>query len=145
MVWRTAQWLLKLQQGREVFAVPGSIHATNAHGTHGLIKQGAKLVENAWDIIEEITPQFPIAITEQKPSEKKNRDHEISTFTEKEILLLKTIGPYPVHIDELARRCQQTVGNLCAVLFELELKGAVCQEPGKFFHAKPLENINRVK
>jgi DNA processing protein len=127
---------LSAEQGREVFAVPGSIHSDTARGTHDLIKQGAKLVENAQDIIEEVGPH--IALNEVPSKNVTERTHTTSTtttlpLTELEEQLLATIGPYPVHIDELARRCDREMGTLTATLCQLELKGIINQEPGKFF------------
>lgn len=122
---------LAAEQGREVFAVPGSIHAATARGTHDLIKQGAKLVETSDDIIEEVSPHI-IKVTQSMT----NRTASVaitSSLTELERQLLETIGPYPVHIDELARRCNQEMGTLTATLCQLELKGAINQEPGKFY------------
>lgn len=125
---------LAAEQGREVFAVPGSIHANTARGTHDLIKQGAKLVENAQDIIEEVGPH--IALNEGPSTNIAKRTHTAAKtlpLTELEEQLLATIGPYPVHIDELARRCDREMGTLTATLCQLELKGIINQEPGKFF------------
>lgn len=125
---------LAAEQGREVFAVPGSIHAATARGTHDLIKQGAKLVENAQDIIEEVGPH--IALNEIASTIASVRTQTAATaldLTGFEAQLLATIGPYPVHIDELARRCDREMGTLTATLCQLELKGAINQEPGKFF------------
>lgn len=125
---------LAAEQGREVYAVPGSIHAPTAHGTHDLIKQGAKLVETAEDIIEEVVPHIEI---EEAPSPiEETKTEKITTvwnLTDQEAKLLEAIGHYPVHIDELTRRCEQKVEALTATLLQLELKGAVSQEPGKFF------------
>lgn len=125
---------LAMEQGREVFAVPGSIHAKTAHGTHDLIKQGALLIESADDIIEEIAPQIPV---EQTPPDQAQRQVQsgvpAKAFSEREERLLEAIGAYPVHIDELARRCKLDMGLLTAALLQLELKGAVHQESGKFF------------
>jgi DNA processing protein len=139
---------LAAEQGREVFAVPGSIHATTAQGTHNLIRQGAKLVENAEDIIEEIAPQIaaqPEGLVGCKVACPYPGTSEVVSLTDKETRLIKAIGPYPVHIDELARRCNQDIGPLSAILLQLELKGVVVQEPGKFFHARPMEKLDRVK
>ncbi len=139
---------LAAEQGREVYAVPGSIHAATAQGTHDLIKQGAKLVENAQDIIEEVAPLMA-GLEDQPQNSTENRTDPAQpgafSLTAEEAGLLEAIGPYPVHIDELARRCNRDMGQLAAVLLQLELKGAIGQEPGKLFHAKPLEKINRAK
>jgi DNA processing protein len=139
---------LAAEQGREVFAVPGSIHAATAQGTHNLIRQGAKLVENAEDIIEEIAPQIS-ASTDQPPGTGSPPPCPAAPvqvpLTDEEARLLEAVGPYPVHIDELARRCSQDMGPMSAILLQLELKGAVVQEPGKYFHAIPMEKIDRAK
>jgi DNA processing protein len=139
---------LAAEQGREVFAVPGSIHAATAQGTHNLIRQGAKLVENAEDIIEEIAPQIcPAPHRQPAPESAATRPGppEQAPLTDQEARLLEAMGPYPVHIDELARRCNQEVGPMSAILLQLELKGVVVQEPGKYFHALSMEKIDRVK
>lgn len=140
---------LAADQGREVYAVPGSIHAATTRGTHDLIKQGAKLVENADDIVEEIAAHMT-GWNFQAPTGRDEQTAPAQSgglgLDKAQIALLDAIGPYPVHIDELARRCHnQDMGQLSAALLQLELIGAVGQEPGKFFHAKPLEKINRGK
>jgi DNA processing protein len=139
---------LAAEQGREVFAVPGSIHAATAQGTHSLIRQGAKLVENVGDIIEEIAPQFSAPSNRPPVPKSAPPCHEASgpsLLSTEESRLLEAMGPYAVHIDELARRCNLEMGTVSAILLQLELKGAVIQEPGKFFHALPMEKIDRVK
>lgn len=118
---------LAAEQNREVFAVPGSIHSATARGTHDLIKQGAKLVENADDIFEEITAQLapgktPGAMPKTLPP-----------LSGQEKALLSLIGAYPVHIDDLARQADAAIGILTGTLSQLELKGVICQEPGKRF------------
>ncbi|MGD9364829.1 MAG: DNA-processing protein DprA [Desulfobacteraceae bacterium] len=125
---------LATEQGRDVFAVPGSIHAATARGTHDLIKQGALLIENAEDVIEEIAPQISVDEIPPEPITRRTSCSAVPpNFSDVEEKLLKTIGPYPVHIDELARRSEMNVGALTAALLQLELKGAIYQEPGKFF------------
>ena len=134
---------LAAEQGREVYAVPGSIYAATARGTHDLIKQGAKLVETAQDIIEEVAPHMevihtsPNNVTKQDPTSGK-----AISMSKLEKQLLEAMSPYPVHIDLLARRCNQEIGTLTATLCQLELKGAIIQEPGKFYLLKnaPIEN-----
>lgn len=125
---------LAAEQGRDVFAVPGSIHAATAHGTHDLIKQGALLIENAEDVIEEIAPQISADQIPPEPIPRQTPCAAVSpSFSDVEEQLLEAIGPYPVHIDELVRRSEMKVGALTAALLQLELKGAIYQEPGKFF------------
>jgi DNA processing protein len=139
---------LAAEQGREVFAVPGSIHAATARGTHHLIRQGAKLVENVEDILEEIAPQisdFPARSPAPGASSPCAEAQDQVLQDAEETRLLEAMGPYPVHIDALARRCKMEMGAISAILLHLELKGAVVQEPGKYFHALPTEKLDRAK
>jgi DNA processing protein len=108
-----------LEQGREVLAIPGSIHSPLAKGCHALIKQGAKLVESAQDIVEELAwpvmpPVLQAAAAAQPPTDP----------------LLQQLGHDPVNIDWLAERCGLTVDALSAKLLTLELGGLVAQLPG---------------
>ncbi len=124
---------LAAEQGRDVFAIPGSIQAQTARGTHYLIQQGAKLVQSAQDIMEELSPQMA------QPCELDQDGAAIGAspnldLTESEARVIEAMGPYSVHIDELARRLDQTPGCLAATLSKLELKGMVVQETGKFFY-----------
>jgi DNA processing protein len=124
---------LAAEQGRDVFAIPGSIQAQTARGTHYLIQQGAKLVQSARDILEELTPQMapPCEMRQDGTAVEASRDLDL---TENEARVIEAMGPYPVHIDELARRLDQAPGCLAATLSILELKGVVVQETGKFFY-----------
>jgi len=123
---------LAAEQNREVFAVPGSIKSFKSTGTHTLIKQGAKLVEHAQDILEELPPglgmpQSNHAIQDPtKPSEKP-----ILSSDETEVMAV--LEPYPLHIDELIRRLTIDAGRLAGLLLQLELKGLIRQSPGKLF------------
>jgi DNA processing protein len=127
---------LAAEQNREVFAVPGSIQSFKSTGTHTLIKQGAKLVENAQDIIEEIAPMIQYTETPDAISPDAN-DDKLATLTKDERLVYDALGPYPVHIDHLARSISVKAGTLLSILLKLELDGLVEQSPGKFFTAAP--------
>ncbi len=117
-----------LEQGRDVFAVPGPVTSTHSKGTHGLIKQGAKLVETVEDIIVE----FPyLHFSKQQPKEALQKK-ELNLPPE-EAALLKFIGLEPIHIDELARLSNLSVSVVSALLTLLEVKGIVKQMPGHFF------------
>jgi len=125
---------LAAEQNREVFAVPGSVRSYKSMGTHTLIKQGAKLVEHAQDIIEEIsqiigTPPVQNAIDKNEFTERV----ELPEFSTDESQVFDTLGPYPVHIDELVRKLSMEPGKLLSILLQLELKQVVQQTPGKFF------------
>ncbi|WP_309295119.1 DNA-processing protein DprA [Noviherbaspirillum aridicola] len=108
-------------QGRDVFAIPGSIHSPLSKGCHLLIKQGAKLVEGARDILEELDygPRAP-AREPSAPAEDEASDDG----------LLGRIGHDPICADELAARAGLPAGELQARLLELELQGMIEMLPG---------------
>ncbi|MDJ0987681.1 MAG: DNA-processing protein DprA [Desulfobacterales bacterium] len=123
---------LAAEQNREVFAVPGSIHSFKSTGTHTLIKQGAKLVENAQDVLEELTAYLAPAPKPAQP--KPNAITEmIASLAPEEMELYKILGPYPEHIDAIVRKTSIEPGKLLSLLLQLELKGMVQQLPGKLF------------
>ena len=119
------------EQNREVFAVPGSIQSFKSAGTHTLIKAGAKLVENARDVIEELLPRLRV----EPPSVDEDRasvgGHPPLNVEETEVLA--SLDAYPVHIDALQQRLEMPPSQLSGILLTLELKGVVRQLPGKFF------------
>ena len=130
---------LAAEQNREVFAVPGSIQSFKSIGTHTLIKQGAKLVENAQDIIEELTPM--IQYDQSSGNNQGKADEEkLALLTADELLVYETLGPYPVHIDDLARTVSLGPGRLSSILLKLELNDLVQQSPGNFFTVAPSSN-----
>jgi DNA processing protein len=110
------------EQGREVFAIPGSIHSPQSRGCHALIRQGAKLVESAQDVLEELRwkPAAPPAGDEREA-------------TEGEAALLAAMGYDPVSIDALVARTGIAASQLQAQLLELELEGEVARLPGGLF------------
>lgn len=120
---------LASEQNREVFAVPGSIHAATARGAHDLIKQGAKLVEAADDILDEIAPQ----LARPEANATQAVPPGALDLSEPERRVLSAMDVYPVHIDQLSRGLDMGIGPLAALLSQLEIKGAVRQEPGKYF------------
>jgi len=122
---------LAAEQNREVFAVPGSIRSSKSSGTHALIKQGAKLVENAQDILEELSPVFRYSETRQEKT--KAPGAEALSLSSDESRVFNALGPYPLHIDDLSRKLAIEAGKLAGILLQLELKGAIRQSPGKLF------------
>ena len=114
-----------LEQGREVFAVPGNITFRASRGTNSLIKQGAKLVESVSDIIGELPPE-----SAGLPGWARKQGFVLSPAEEKICLIL---ADKPLHIDELTVRSGLTVSAVSAMLLRLELQGAVMQLPGKMF------------
>ena len=120
-----------LEQGREVFAVPGNIGVEGSRGTNQLIKEGAKLVESSEDILEEILPQW----RREGEMAQKGRD-AVATLTEAEKLLYGLLGETPLHIDAIIRETRLDPGSVSSLLLNLELKGLISQWPGKCFSKK---------
>ena len=105
------------ESGREVFAIPGSIHSPLSRGCHALIRQGAKLVETAQDITDELGSPIPNA--QPRPASAA-RDEEPN---EPEHPLLRALGHDPLHLDVLQARTGLDTAALQAQLLELELAG----------------------
>jgi DNA processing protein len=120
---------LAAEQNREVFAVPGSVQSFKSTGTHTLIKEGAKLVENVQDILSEL------GYAAAPPDVRAVRSQTHPPLTAEETDVLGALGPYPLHIDELVRTLSIDAGTLSGILLHLELKGLITQQPGKFFSA----------
>ncbi|MDX1709417.1 MAG: DNA-processing protein DprA, partial [Desulfobacterales bacterium] len=123
---------LAAEQNREVFAVPGSVQSFKSTGTHTLIKQGAKLVEHAQDIIEELAPLAHLSQPGESGPQKDTTDVETSLSPD-EAAVFHALEPYPVHIDDLARKTGLEPGKLLSILLKLELQGIIQQQPGKLF------------
>ncbi|EDY87163.1 DNA protecting protein DprA [gamma proteobacterium HTCC5015] len=120
------------EQGREVFAMPGSIHQPTAKGCHALIKQGAKLVESAEDILEELAPQLRARLAEGvetsvSASEALSADPPLDSDHE---ALLQAMGFDPVTLDALVQQTDFDASELASMLLILELEGRVSAEPG---------------
>ncbi|MFQ5660190.1 MAG: DNA-processing protein DprA [Gammaproteobacteria bacterium] len=117
-----------LEQGREVFAIPGSIHNPLAQGCHELIRQGAKLVERIEDILEEIAPLAALLV----PAGQDRDDDGKTTkgLDEHSKLLLDNIGSTPVSIDYLVDETRLAVNIVSSSLLTLELQGWVESLPG---------------
>ena len=111
---------LALEQGRDVFAIPGSIHSPQSKGCHALLKQGAKLVETAQDILEELSG-VPALLTQH--IDEENTD----------LFLLNQIGFDPIDVNTLSARCSLTIGELSAMLLTLELSGRIAALPGGLY------------
>ena len=117
------------EQGREVFAIPGSIHAPQSRGCHALIRQGAKLVESAQDVLEELRLP-PLAPSAQPVDAQSVRaDHA----SEVEGSVLQALGFDPVGIDALVARTGMDAATLQVQLLGLELDGRVARLPGGLF------------
>ena len=123
---------LAAEQNREVFAVPGSIQSFKSMGTHTLIKEGAKLVENVQDIVVELGHFLQDDAPPRCESAAGAPRHRL---TAAEAAVVAALTAYPIHIDDLVRRLAMEPGNLSGILLQLELKGLVTQLPGTLFVA----------
>lgn len=123
---------LAAEQNREVFAVPGSIQSFKSTGTHALIKQGAKLVENAQDILEELVAYMGTDHLHEDCVQNHVSQRQPSLPPE-ELAIYNSLSPYPEHIDTIIRKTHIESGKLLSLLLQLELKGIVQQLPGKYF------------
>lgn len=118
------------EQGREVFAIPGSIHSPQSRGCHRLIRQGAKLVETAADVLEEL-PLRPFSPARQAGAGNGSGLAAAAAGREEESeRVIGCFGFDPVTIDELVARCGLTAEALSVILLQLELDGRVASLPG---------------
>jgi DNA processing protein len=110
---------LASEAGRDVFAIPGSIHSPQSRGCHWLIKQGAKLVDSAQDILEELAGASPpvAAANDAGPTDP----------------LLQALGYEPVSLDALVARTGCSAAELSSRMLQLELEGQVARLPGQLF------------
>ncbi len=120
---------LSMEQGKEVFAIPGSIHAAQSRGCHALIKQGAKLVESAQDILEEM--RWPGAPTPATTSQSAQPSQAATAPQDQ--LLLDALAYDPVSLEVLSARTALSTGQLQASLMALELEGRVARLPGGLY------------
>ncbi len=114
------------EAGREVFAVPGSIHSPQARGCHALLRDGAKLVESVEDILEEL--KLPAEAPRVAPMPA-----EVDAEPEVEDVVLRALGHDPASLDALIARCGWPAQELNVRLLELELEGRVARLPGGLF------------
>lgn len=121
---------MALDQGRQVFAVPGPIDRRGVEGPHRLIKEGAKLVERAEDIVEELLPMVDRKLHIDIKGLPTGEHPEL---TEKERQLWDLLGMDPLHIDSIAREVDLAVAETAELLLRLEIKGLIKQLPGTFF------------
>ncbi len=123
---------MALEQGKDVFAIPGSIHSTQSRGCHALIKQGAKLVESAQDVLEELGAFPPTARLAPSPMDHDLLDGD-THLPPAQQALLKALGFEPCSLDALQARTGMGTANLQADLMSLELQGWLLRLPGGSF------------
>ena len=144
-----------VEQGKDIFAVPGNADAVNSAGTLSMLKEGAKLVTCGEEVMEEYETRFPAAVgraqtseppkTPEHPSEKAEDEAAsaektdsglrelLSGLTEEQLRILSAIEPGASHIDELAENTGFSTARILAQLTVLEIKGFVRREPGRRF------------
>ncbi len=121
----TAKWAL--EQGKEVFAVPGNIFSSQSEGTHYLLKQGAILVTSPEDIF------YHLGLESQNIQKEKKLDIELS---EEEKEILNFISSYPQHIEEIIAKSRLPAFKILSILTDLEIKGLIENLPGKYVKLK---------
>ena len=122
---------IALEQGREVFAVPGEVGSSRSRGGHRLIRQGAKLVENVDDILEEIAPQ--LVARDRQPAALRILPVDAQPETHKIFDLLQERS---LHIDEVIEASGFSASRVSQILLELELQGFLKQLPGNRYSAE---------
>jgi DNA processing protein len=117
------------EQGKDVFAIPGSIHSPQSRGCHALLKQGAKLVESAQDVLEDLLLPHGLQLAPTTQDLPPDSAHAIGPLHG----LLTTLGFDPVSLDALVARTGIAPAHLQAQLLDLELQGEVARLPGGLF------------
>lgn len=115
------------EQGREVFAIPGSIHNPRVRGCHWLIKQGAKLVESVEDVLEEL-PAYERTVPPSPPPQVRSKN----TLAADHMKLLECIDYEPTKIDMLVSRTQFAIQLIASLLVDLELEGYITSTSGGY-------------
>jgi DNA processing protein len=134
-----------LEQGREVFAVPGSPLDPRARGCNDLLRHGATLTESVADVLAQLTPQLrgveplrpvpPVAVQAVPHWPPPEATAPVGSEDGIE-LILERLGPTPVAVDELVRQCQMSAAAVATLLLELELAGRVERHPGNLVSSR---------
>jgi DNA processing protein len=128
-----------LEQGREIFAVPGKISSATSAGTHDLIKDGARLVQSAEDIFEELNLCEIEPATGKEKSlldgeiSKKTKAYIYNSLTDDERKVYKILNDDPLYIDDMVRESKVALGKISEVILSLEIKRLIKELPGKQF------------
>jgi DNA processing protein len=119
-----------LEQGRDVFAVPGNVKAETSRGSNALLKQGAKLVETVDDILEELLPQLEPAHRRRIRTDAPAPAPSMPIAGTPESMLLGLLAWEPIHIDDLIGKSALPAAEVSGLLLSMELRGLVRQLPG---------------
>src|SRR5690606_2772226 len=115
------------EQGREVFALPGSIHSPLSRGCHALIRQGAKLVETAQHVLEELGALAQVSRSASTPAKRAD-----AALTASERRVIDCVGYAATPIDAVVERSGLTADSVSSILLQLELRGLVLVGPGGY-------------
>ncbi len=127
---------LAAEQGKDVFAVPGSIHNPKAQGCHHLIQQGAKLVQKTNEILLELQLQLEQHVQTKEQSVISKDDYDKSKLSDTNKDILEAMGYDPVDVDTLATRCRLSVQTVSVALLTLELENYVGEDNGIYTRIK---------
>jgi DNA processing protein len=122
-----------VEQGREVFAVPGRIDVENSRGTHCLIQGGAKLITGVGDILDELPDAVRTAALQQHAAAQALAEEAPTDLSPQESQILALLGGEESHIEAVIHASQLPAHVVASILATLELRGMVRQFPGKFF------------
>jgi len=114
-----------LEQGRELFAIPGNVQHPNSRGTNRLLKEGAQLVTEVDDILSALWPATPQRCQQQETFAAQLPEPALSVY--------RQLAEEPRHIDEICRKCGLTPMDVSAILLDLELRGGVQMLPGGIY------------
>jgi DNA processing protein len=129
---------LALEQGREVMAVPGRVDSHKSAGCNRLIQQGAKLVQNIGDILDELSPLYRPAVGPDPAETASAAAPNLTGITADESDVIGIlVGTEPVQLDRLASLVPFGIARLQTALFGLEVRGAIEQSPGRYYVLRP--------
>jgi len=123
-----------LEQGKQIFAVPGNITSVNSDGTNSLIKMGAKPVQSAEDVLEELSPQIKGLMRTLKREPSGKPKHERLEINAEEKAICNILGDGTKHIDHLSRELGIPPARISGLLLGLEMKGIIGQTEGNNFY-----------
>ncbi len=128
---------LAMEQGRDVFAIPGTIDSASSRGTNSLIKQGAKLIDHVDDILEDILPQLEQKhVLQHKETYKPIPEKPLEPLSDIDQKILRFLSQKRVHADDIIEGTSLPPADVLRALMALELKGIIIQHHGKIFSLK---------